>query len=900
MIILLSLFSANSQDSLKVNTELTRESNRSKELLSTARKLIYASGKEMPDSLLVKESLQALRMCGLFSSARARRTDEEVTFLLTPATYIRDIVINGTFPLFRDDVERALTIFSGDIFRQNKLDRQDTLITNLYKRQGFLSPQVDISSREHPDGDDHIVLIEIKPGGYLRLKSLEVKGNHATFGLDIKRRLQVWRTSFLPGRAGRFIDAVFRDDVGDLISSYRSKRFAEVDIKDSVIVDSTAGSVRIFLNIEEGPRYRVRFSEESSLGIAKGDLEDELSIFESGNRNNSGVVRSISAMERRLQEEGFQEASVKFTDTVHQKSKFDEKVLTFDVNSGVRSIVSSININGADGIDEKSLRDQMLTVDKGSEKKRAYNPDVLEKDLFAIRMLYYSRGYLNTEVSSSVENQNGSVHITIDINEGTRSVIGKVTLDSNKAAGISTNELITLESGDILYKTRLKKNAVGLQNGIAEQGFPYVNVTPDITMSEDSSVADIHFRINRGPRVTLGAIQFIGAFRTQDVVLYRAVKSDIGDPLSLNRIVESQQEIRDLDLFSSVRFKTLGLRERWDTVFVFAEVAEKRPIYGTVGGGYRSDKGPFVHALAGDRNVLGRNLRVSLGGEYSQTGYGGKLGLEIPYFLGLPVNSLVKMSADRTSELNQNWATTAYGVSAGLNSSPSRNTDLNIGFSYERRRLRYTDAGVDREDIPDDDRPRNLIVITPSFAYDSRDLFTRPQKGVFFNSSADLSKGLGNTSDNFLKMRFEAQSYITPLSYLTFAGVVRGGYLYPYGGSTSVPADQLFYLGGTGDVRGYSENLLYPDSSGGTVSVSASIEARIMVGYNVELALFADAGLLEDDLSGISAGGVRSSVGTGFRYITPIGPAGVLYGWKIDRRPGEGMGAFHFSLGYTF
>lgn len=902
VVFLFSAFFASSRGNvLDVRVELTRESARSEELLTTARKLISASGSGRGDELLVQESTRALRMCGLFQGVRAKRTEQEVTFLLTPARYIRDIIIKNTFPLFKDDVEKALTISPGDVFSQNELARQDTLVTDLYKRQGFLSSRVSIHAQEHPDGEDLVVYVQIQPGDYLRLKSLEVNGNHATFSLDIKRRLQSWRTSFLPGSAGRFIDAVYLNDIEELVQSYRSERFAEADIKDSVSVDSAAGSVRIILNIEEGPRYRIRFSEESTLGVGKGGLEDEVSIYEIGNRNNRGILRSMSAMENRLQEAGFLEAQVEFSDTVYQKSSFDEKVVTFTVNSGGRTTVSTITVNGAEGIDEGSVRGQMLTVDRGSEKKRAYNPDVLEKDLFAVRMLYYSRGYLNAVVSSSVTVQNGSADITVNIEEGPQSIIGKVSLDQSKAAGIDTDEIISVESGDILYRTELKENAIGLQNRIAEQGFPYVTVTPLVTMNADSSVADVHFSVHRGPRVTMGGIQFIGAFRTQEEVLNRRVKAEIGEPLSLADIVETQQEIRDLDLFSSVRFKTLGLREKWDTVFVFVEVTEKRPYYGTLGGGYQSDKGPFVQALVGDRNVLGRNLRVSLGGEYSQAGYGGKLSLEQPYFLGLPLKALVRMSARKTSELNQKWETTAYGVSAGLNSSPNRNTDLSLGFSYERRRLQFDEETVVRDDIPEDDRPRNLIVVTPSFAYDSRDIFTRPKKGVFFNSSADLSKGLGSVSDNFLKVRFEAQNYVTPLSCLTIAGVVRGGYLYPYGGSVSVPADQRFYLGGTGDVRGFGENLLYPaDSSGGTVSVSASIEARIMMGYNIELALFADAGQLEDDLTDVTLDRFRSSVGTGIRYITPIGPVGILYGWKLDRRPGEDVGAFHFSLGYTF
>ncbi|MEZ4550074.1 MAG: BamA/TamA family outer membrane protein [Desulfobacterales bacterium] len=56
---------------------------------------------------------------------------------------------------------------------------------------------------------------------------------------------------------------------------------------------------------------------------------------------------------------------------------------------------------------------------------------------------------------------------------------------------------------------------------------------------------------------------------------------------------------------------------------------------------------------------------------------------------------------------------------------------------------------------------------------------------------------------------------------------------------------------------------------------------------------------IRDPLTGGGSDDFRSSVGLALRYITPIGPIGGMYGWKLDRKP-EGPGAFHFAIGYTF
>ena len=44
----------------------------------------------------------------------------------------------------------------------------------------------------------------------------------------------------------------------------------------------------------------------------------------------------------------------------------------------------------------------------------------------------------------------------------------------------------------------------------------------------------------------------------------------------------------------------------------------------------------------------------------------------------------------------------------------------------------------------------------------------------------------------------------------------------------------------------------------------------------------------------------RKGAGPGIRYMTPVGPLSLDYGFKIDRREGESIGEVHFSISGTF
>jgi len=132
----------------------------------------------------------------------------------------------------------------------------------------------------------------------------------------------------------------------------------------------------------------------------------------------------------------------------------------------------------------------------------------------------------------------------------------------------------------------------------------------------------------------------------------------------------------------------------------------------------------------------------------------------------------------------------------------------------------------------------------------------------------------------------------------------RVGDITPFEDASTIPEDQLFFLGGTSTVRGFDENLLRFDSAGnavgGLTSILGNIETRVDLASDIEFSLFYDIGSVRRALVDQGSDGFRSSVGVGLHYLTPIGPIGVYYGHKLDRKPGESAGRFHFTIGFRF
>jgi outer membrane protein insertion porin family len=175
---------------------------------------------------------------------------------------------------------------------------------------------------------------------------------------------------------------------------------------------------------------------------------------------------------------------------------------------------------------------------------------------------------------------------------------------------------------------------------------------------------------------------------------------------------------------------------------------------------------------------------------------------------------------------------------------------------------------------------------------------------MFSSLLLDVSKGINNSLDNFFKYRLEIRKYYTPMENLTFA--LRGlfGDITRFDDGSTIPEDQLFFLGGTSTVRGFDQNRLRFDSKGdavgGQTAILGNLEARIDLGPNFELSFFYDTGSVKNAILDQGSDDFRSSVGVGLHYLTQIGPMGVYYGHKLDRKANESAGNFHFTVGFRF
>lgn len=867
-----------------------------------AKALVNLKSKDLLTQENLKQAQSALGLIGRIETTLDRG---QLVFTILPFKRIKSMRIRGHYPLFEQEVRDVMTIRLGIVFHPEDFPEQIALIAERFKSEGYIDPEVAIDWRQDPDDGHYHLSVNIEKGDFFRVGKFNMTGNRAFAESLLKATMSSWRTWALWAGQGRFAQYKFKQDIEKLLTYYREQGYADARVAYTLTPRIDKRQMDIEIVIDEGPLYDITFVGNTQ--FLDYTLNKDLELFTVGNRGNIGLRRSVQNLRRRYLEAGYADVRVKWKQTDTELEGHTHRSVQLVIDEGMRHVVRSVKVEGENYFNEEKIKKQMLTRTANGFGNGIYDANVLDEDLTSIQALYRKYGFIDTRISKQVDihPSDKSVAVTLLIDEGRQTRVGRVSfegqtpLDVDEMAG-----MLQLKSGQPFQPDLVRVDESDLAAGIAPHGYPHVVVEAVITRSMDQNRADITYRIFTGPHVEVGVIFFAGNFRTRDHILKRELAFKSGDPFSLAKVFAAQRNLRGMNLFESVRVRTIGLKERASTVHLLFLTVEKKPYFYEIGGGYETSKGFYARSKVGDHNFWGTDKDIWLGGEVAETGYRWDAGISNPRLLGTRMQADIGGYIEREEKFNQDFGTDTAGATLNLSRRWPRRLTTSLAWRYERREqfLREQDASqeVDEEALD----PRSNLVMTPAIVYDNRDSFIRPTRGWFSNLSVDLSNGLDNDLDDFTRYKADLRIYHALRPKLTLAAIVRMGYIAAFGDNSNIPEDQLFFLGGTLDVRGYKENLLLfneeHDPVGGRLAWSTSIEARYDIGNNFELASFVDAGRLQLTTENALDGDWRWAVGLGMRYLTPIGPIGLLYGHKINPRPDESKGQFHFTIGYTF
>ncbi len=591
--------------------------------------------------------------------------------------------------------------------------------------------------------------------------------------------------------------------------------------------------------------------------------------------------------------------------------------LVFEIREGSPTGVRRVTFIGNTRFSDGELRDVVQTKESGFfsffSGGDLYDPDRLTFDQELLRRRYLDVGYADFRVVSAIAEltpDREAFFVTFTLDEGERYRFDEIELVSNlRDLDLdSLKQEIGIADGD-LYSAGDVDKAVGiLTDAVGRAGYAFVDVKPELRRDAERRRIGVVFLIDEGPRVFVERIDIRGNVRTEDRVIRREFRLVEGDAFNSDLIRQARRNLVNLGFFEAVDIKNVAGSNPDQTVI---EVTVRERSTGEIGfgAGYSSTVGPVADITLGERNLLGRGQNARVRVLFAEREQELELSFTEPYFLdrklvaGFDVFSTAR---DHQTESSYDQETTGFALRAGY----AIGEDLGQRWRYNLRQDEITDIPTNAaESIRQQEGKAIISTLGHTIVYDTRDSRFSPREGLIASMDHELA-GLGGDV-RFLKTQARGSMYFPWTDSMTGVATLRAGYTLGMGDNIRIL--DRFFLGGA-NLRGFDVAGASPrdtetdDAIGGTWYYSGSFGVNFPLGLPSESGLrgraFLDYGSIgstdEDEGTIADASSLRSSIGFGMGWATPVGPMNIDFAWPISKEDYDKTQVIRFSIGTGF
>lgn len=622
-------------------------------------------------------------------------------------------------------------------------------------------------------------------------------------------------------------------------------------------------------------------------------------------------------------EDGYYLADVRYRLVGRPNNTVD---VVYEIDEGSKVKVTSITFLGNRAIGDDELKGVMQTreggyfsflTNSGQFKKEAFG-----QDLQRVHLYYLTKGYIHINVKKPVvtlSSDKQSMDITIHVHEGVQYRVAKVGIggDLLEEKGFEREALVAklqLQPGKIFDYMLMQKDSQGLANRYKDKGFANATVSNSSIRNDDERTIDFKYIIQKGEKVYIGRIEFEGNESTRDKVMRRVMAISEGDLFSASKIARSKQMIMRLGFFEKVDITTDPTDDPTRTD-VTVRVKERQTGTFQVGAGFSSLENFIATAQISKQNFMGHGQTLSVQATLSSIRSLYTLSFFDPYFL----DSNWTFSVDLFN-FQQDFDDFTRGSTGGSLSWGYRFTDdLVLSLAYKLEDVRIQIGGLSgRKAIP----LANLLgggltsSLRTTLSFDTRNDRLFPSGGQYTTASVEFAHPYVGSENEFTRMIARSRWYFN-----VFWNVVlklNGTIGYVVSIDDKVPIFERFFVGGIFDVRGFQRNSLGPKvqvaetrEPGATLTnftiggnkqliFNAELEIPILPQVGIRGVLFFDAGNSFNDDENIDILGLRTSVGFGFRWWSPVGPLRFEWGIPLAPKEGEDPIVFEFTIGNSF
>lgn len=897
------------------------------------------------DLAALRVSIIQLYTTGRFENVSARGVPGPrgvtVVFDLVPRHVIDRIEFRGTTGLSSGALEKEVRARFGGLPAASQADAAARAVERALNDNGYLHARATAASEATHTPERATLVVTVEAGPLAIVRSATVTGASPMSAGDVLDRLHIKVGD--PYRL-REIDP----GVDALIEQLRSRGYYEATASHAGDVISEDGrSVDVRVTVDAGQPVTLKFTGDP----VPGNLGDLVPVRREGSADEDLLEDSVRRIETVLRRDGYWKARASFA----REETPAGTVITIDVSRGPRFRLERLEVTGNVAIPDETV-ETAVDLRPGD----IYDSTKVARALAVIRDAYRQSGYTKAAVTGSTselpaEKAGGEPRVIqrVAIDEGPTTTVTSIAIAG--ARSIAEDEIravMQLKVGQPFVAALAAADRDAIRNLYDQRGYGAAVVDIRPGMSENQQSADVRVEIvAEGPRTVLDRIIIVGNERVSRDTILTAVQLTPGQPIGTADRIQVQQRLAALGLFRRIAITeaphTTGdagtdilitVEESPATTIAYGGGVEAGFRARSVEGGGTDDKfelAPRATFEIGRTNLWGKNRSVSAlsgislrpiddPGVPERDGkccgfseYRVIFSFREPRLFHWNADGLASVTAEQAIRNSFNFTRRA----ANLQMLRRVSSDVTIVGSYSLQRVQLSNVRIDPGDQLLVDRlfPQvRLSVISASVLRDTRNDPIAPGGGTLVSVDGDIAaRGFGSQV-GFAKTFVQGFAYhrLTSAPRVVLAGAARlglvRGFVRVVDGQRveDVPASQRFFSGGSTSVRGFqldrlgTTDLLDKNglSNGGNGLLIFNAEVRTAITNDFGIATFVDTGNVFPRVSAISLSDLRTSIGGGLRYKSPIGPLRFDVGWKMgqlfatDKRRWE----LHFSIGEAF
>ena len=623
--------------------------------------------------------------------------------------------------------------------------------------------------------------------------------------------------------------------------------------------------------------------------------------------SDSDIRTSIANIRNLYRDDGYYSCQV---DTNRQETGHGRVDLTFNITEGPKVFIREINFVGNHAFTAAKLAESITTSEKGwlsfVTDSGLLNKRKLEDDSARLGAFYHNNGFIDTKVSDPEVVQKGEwIDVYFNIEEGERYRCGTIDL-AGDLIDSKANMLAKIEVGKEEYFNRrvLRDDIMRLTDLYADKGYAFADINPQLDKDPIKKVVNLTLQIDQGKLIHINRINIKGNTRTRDKVVRREIELDENGIFNASQLKTSHQQLQRLEFFEDVNITPEPTVD--DSLLdINVEVKEKPTGKFSIGAGYSSvDHLTFMGEVS-ENNLFGRGQRLAFPANISSNANQFNIDFTEPHLFDSRL--LVGFNIYRWKRQYDEYTKNSRGGSARIGYPVWKKLMYNFSYGYDNTSLDDVNLLAASQEIVDSMDYHITSAVKTGFSMDTRDRQYAAHTGSDHSLTVKYAGGPLGGDNSFTKLEASTSWFLPVTKTTTIHSLFSIGQIFG-NNEGHLPVFEKFYLGGINTIRGFDNGKISPidpktgNRIGGDKMWYANVEYLfpIVKEQGVLGVIFYDMGNVYDADQVWHFSLYKRSAGAGIRWLSPMGPLRLEWGYNLHPLPDEDTSNWEFSIGGNF